>query len=1123
MSCNLNSITDCGMSTGGVSEVFVFPYKSLHSYTFLPNNNSKIETYRADALAVPLCVRASSRLDEVMLEGQTPRFEATLTLSVSKMEWEKRIEIVKMIRQSYQIIVRDKNGKSWLLGYANPVRLTGYKATTDAVTGENTYELTFKVTEAAALREIPPYDPTCAVSTVVTEVRQSVLTIPNASSYDFSGLYELLGDNETRGFTPTAWQPTLWAGSPTIYNTDLGVMQALINPNGNSEINLFTYDIGSDTVYIGIISTDTSYPLMSIGGQAITGVTTIQLNIVTNVSATLTDINITLTDSALVELFNAPYGDVISGTGISGRSNDAYIDVTALYPAGETFTISVTSASTPCADTLVTYSYEPSADCGLESSYSLHNGKRYAVVVDKLTEGETYRQMSLHFDGVAIPLYTNWADYHSVFATLQTDVLNAIAANPDLNFSNVSVTEQANTWTLFLTAQDSELDIFVTTYGDEDVTLDDPALRYFRKFYATRTIVLALQTIAPSDSLLVVENLANSDFLQGLYNSPVAVSTFELESVSPITLDVTRSVGIVINDWDETDTIEVSNVSTACPDLTISTTIDTCLDGVQHEQLYRYSLYKLDVNSLASNNLGKNVTLALTAFGSVTLTVPNDITPNSVTDISLAAEALTPTIKSLTMSYDNALGIWWLEIITPNANFPTSVTLDDITEVMVASVTDDLHRYFVTGKQHPNISLTWGFVTSDLTVTGYAGVVQDALFKDDKSGANPLGELVYNSGTDVFSIIFYQNSNVTNGWEVSFHNAYPVTGNELYSVTLPFPVGSDTVPAFSTALTLGDINYIRIRNGDGYEQVMYYNLPADNNVTIYPQAITPTRQAWGRFDDYFLRYTLGVPHPLPTLTRVSTNCPNTDTDVLAFLAAAGISDSVIEGALDVYVTTIKTANLWDRHDAIYPFVGGNASAHKLNLKNPADTDAAFRLTFFGGITHNSNGITPNGINGYANTHYTETVQSLLNDKHISIYSRVNLLGQWTDMAAYNGTNAATDISPRFFTSGERCLMRNGNVAGSSYLNTNSLGFFLNNRVDAGAVRARQDTTLQVIASASIALVNVPYYIGANNLNGTAGSYSVRNLSYASIGRGFSDAESLIVANAVIALQVALSR
>ncbi len=36
------------------------------------------------------------------------------------------------------------------------------------------------------------------------------------------------------------------------------------------------------------------------------------------------------------------------------------------------------------------------------------------------------------------------------------------------------------------------------------------------------------------------------------------------------------------------------------------------------------------------------------------------------------------------------------------------------------------------------------------------------------------------------------------------------------------------------------------------------------------------------------------------------------------------------------------AKLWHKIPVIYPYVGGTPVAHKLNLRNPLDTDAAYR-------------------------------------------------------------------------------------------------------------------------------------------------------------------------------------
>lgn len=91
-----------------------------------------------------------------------------------------------------------------------------------------------------------------------------------------------------------------------------------------------------------------------------------------------------------------------------------------------------------------------------------------------------------------------------------------------------------------------------------------------------------------------------------------------------------------------------------------------------------------------------------------------------------------------------------------------------------------------------------------------------------------------------------------------------------------------------------------------------------------------------------------------------------DADAQAFITATGISGTNAS-AINTLVLDLKAANIWTKMKAIYPIIGGTATAHKFNLKNPLDTDAAFRLSFVGGWTHSSNGALPNGTNAFADT------------------------------------------------------------------------------------------------------------------------------------------------------------
>jgi hypothetical protein len=94
-----------------------------------------------------------------------------------------------------------------------------------------------------------------------------------------------------------------------------------------------------------------------------------------------------------------------------------------------------------------------------------------------------------------------------------------------------------------------------------------------------------------------------------------------------------------------------------------------------------------------------------------------------------------------------------------------------------------------------------------------------------------------------------------------------------------------------------------------------------------------------------------------------------DPDAQAFITAAGITNTTQQNAIDNLVVGLKADSLWTTMQALYPFVGGTASSHKYNLKDPRDLDVAYRLAFFGGWTHDANGVTPNGTNAYADTFY----------------------------------------------------------------------------------------------------------------------------------------------------------
>ncbi len=78
-----------------------------------------------------------------------------------------------------------------------------------------------------------------------------------------------------------------------------------------------------------------------------------------------------------------------------------------------------------------------------------------------------------------------------------------------------------------------------------------------------------------------------------------------------------------------------------------------------------------------------------------------------------------------------------------------------------------------------------------------------------------------------------------------------------------------------------------------------------------------------------------------------------DADAQAFFNALEADASPVtlntsqKDSINTLVEALKSASIWTKIKAIYPMIGGVASSHKYNLKDPRDLDAAFRLTFSG--------------------------------------------------------------------------------------------------------------------------------------------------------------------------------
>ena len=245
---------------------------------------------------------------------------------------------------------------------------------------------------------------------------------------------------------------------------------------------------------------------------------------------------------------------------------------------------------------------------------------------------------------------------------------------------------------------------------------------------------------------------------------------------------------------------------------------------------------------------------------------------------------------------------------------------------------------------------------------------------------------------------------------------------------------------------------------------------------------------------------------------------NYDADALAFMTAAAITDNTQKTAINTLVTDLKTYNIWTKMKALYPFVGGSASSHKWNLKDPRDLDAAYRLVFSGGWTHSSTGALPNGTTGWATTYFNPSTM-LANpntSNHLAIYLRTNINEAAVDAGSFTNPGLGYDIESRIVN---MHYSFNGVTATTtSFANTDSRGLHVNTR--------QGTTTHKVFINSTLKTTNTGTIVGLPNVNialatrfnsslGTPETYSSKEQAFASMGDGLSDTE---VANFYTAVQ-----
>jgi hypothetical protein len=241
------------------------------------------------------------------------------------------------------------------------------------------------------------------------------------------------------------------------------------------------------------------------------------------------------------------------------------------------------------------------------------------------------------------------------------------------------------------------------------------------------------------------------------------------------------------------------------------------------------------------------------------------------------------------------------------------------------------------------------------TILSYASssATSSITFKLDYTSSNQTVVLTTFAGTGSQNTVYALSASVSSG---SWNIVHGTFGSQLAAL---YVNGLGQVYAPTTGSTVGYNTSNRLYAGLNFGSTVGYYTGSLANITVNNadlDGLTVNKN----YNAIATRFSLPVRRPIVT-----------DADAFNFVEIAGIGNEIQQSAINTLVLGLKANNLWTKMQAIYPFVGGTAFTHKFNLKDPRDTDAAFRIQFFGAVTHNNLGVSASAA-GYGDTRFVPT-------------------------------------------------------------------------------------------------------------------------------------------------------
>jgi len=354
----------------------------------------------------------------------------------------------------------------------------------------------------------------------------------------------------------------------------------------------------------------------------------------------------------------------------------------------------------------------------------------------------------------------------------------------------------------------------------------------------------------------------------------------------------------------------------------------------------------------------------------------------------------------------------------------------------------------------------------------------------------------YGNSTNINSLGFYIGSRLTSNSSKFYKNSNVIGSNNNTSLGMQ--------PLYS--LWIG---------GQNYMNTLYAPSSRESGFTSIGDGLSDTEASNFYTSVQKFQTTLGRQVGTPYVS---------DPDAISFLMAAGITDGTQASAINTLVIRMKADGVWTKMKAIYPFVGGSATSHKWNLKDPRDLDAAYRLVFNGGWTHTGTGAKPNGTTGYADTKLSPS-SDLSTNSGFGWYSITNNNTTSSEMGAlyYDMPSVANVRSFQVARNNGTIYVGANSQDFQTFTDNDSRGFYQAYRTDSSTVKTLKNTTLYTATLQYYPMVPMYCYIGARNERYIPQVFSDKGLSFAYFQSNFTDSDATALYNAVQEFQTTLGR